>query len=98
MKNSRRSLLSNLLRGTAVLAAALTLGTAFAQSGKPVRVLVGFPPGGGTDAIARVLSEKLKNELGVSVVVENRPGAGGQIRSEERRGGKDCRCSWSPYH
>jgi len=82
MKNSRRSLLSNLLRGTAVLAAALTLGTAFAQSGKPIRVLVGFPPGGGTDAIARVLSEKLKNELGVSVVVENRPGAGGQIAAQ----------------
>ncbi len=82
MKNSRRSLLSNLLRGTAVLAAALTLGTAFAQSGKPIRVLVGFPPGGGTDAIARVLSEKLKSELGVSVVVENRPGAGGQIAAQ----------------
>ncbi|WP_440107930.1 Bug family tripartite tricarboxylate transporter substrate binding protein [Acidovorax sp. BL-A-41-H1] len=82
MKNSRRSLLSTLLRSTAVLATALTLGTAFAQSGKPIRVLVGFPPGGGTDAIARVLSEKLKNELGVSVVVENRPGAGGQIAAQ----------------
>lgn len=82
MKNPRRSLLSTLLRSTAVLATALTLGTAFAQSGKPIRVLVGFPPGGGTDAIARVLSEKLKNELGVSVVVENRPGAGGQIAAQ----------------
>ncbi|AOG21955.1 Bug family tripartite tricarboxylate transporter substrate binding protein [Acidovorax sp. RAC01] len=82
MKNSRRSLLSTLLRSTAVLATALTLGTAFAQSGKPIRVLVGFPPGGGSDAIARLLSEKLKNELGVSVVVENRPGAGGQIAAQ----------------
>jgi tripartite-type tricarboxylate transporter receptor subunit TctC len=54
-------------------------GTVFAQSGKTVRILVGFPPGGGTDAIARTLAEKLKDELGASVVVENRPGAGGQI-------------------
>ena len=54
-------------------------GAAFAQSGKTVRILVGFPPGGGTDAIARTLAEKLKDELGASVVVENRPGAGGQI-------------------
>ena len=54
-------------------------GAAFAQSSKTVRILVGFPPGGGTDAIARTLAEKLKDELGASVVVENRPGAGGQI-------------------
>jgi len=44
-----------------------------------VRILVGFPPGGGTDVIARALAEKLKDELGASVIVENRPGAGGQI-------------------
>ena len=61
-----------------VLFAALS-GTAFAQPSKTVRILVGFPPGGGTDAIARALSEKLKDELGTSVIVENRPGAGGQI-------------------
>jgi tripartite-type tricarboxylate transporter receptor subunit TctC len=53
--------------------------SAFAQTGKTVRILVGFPAGGGTDAIARALAEKLKDELGASVVVENRPGAGGQI-------------------
>ncbi|HWL73783.1 MAG TPA: Bug family tripartite tricarboxylate transporter substrate binding protein [Burkholderiaceae bacterium] len=52
---------------------------ALAQASKTVRILVGFPPGGGTDAIARTLAEKLKDELGTSVIVENRPGAGGQI-------------------
>jgi tripartite-type tricarboxylate transporter receptor subunit TctC len=46
---------------------------------KPVKILVGFPAGGGTDAIARVLADKLKDELATSVVVENRAGAGGQI-------------------
>jgi tripartite-type tricarboxylate transporter receptor subunit TctC len=49
---------------------------------KTIRVLVGFPAGGGTDAIARTLAEKLKDELGASVIVENRPGAGGQIAAQ----------------
>ena len=49
---------------------------------RPVRILVGFPAGGGTDAIARVLAEKLKDELGAPVVVENKPGAGGQLAAQ----------------
>ena len=65
------------LCGTVLLA--VLGGAAFAQSGKAVRILVGFPPGGGTDAIARTLAEKMKDELGTAVIVENRPGAGGQI-------------------
>jgi tripartite-type tricarboxylate transporter receptor subunit TctC len=63
--------------------ALLACGSSFAQTGKTVRILVGFPAGGGTDAIARALAEKLKDELGVPVVVENRPGAGGQIAAQE---------------
>jgi tripartite-type tricarboxylate transporter receptor subunit TctC len=47
-----------------------------------VRILVGFPPGGGTDAIARTLADKLKDLLGAPVVVDNRAGAGGQIAAQ----------------
>lgn len=46
---------------------------------KPIKFMVGFPAGGGTDAIARVLSEQLSPLLGVPVIIENRVGAGGQI-------------------
>ena len=47
-----------------------------------LRILVGFPPGGGTDAIARMLGDKLKDELGSPVIVENKPGAGGQLAAQ----------------
>lgn len=63
-----------LVLGAGLLAA----GHAQAQS-DTVRLLVGFPAGGGSDAIARTLAEKLKDQLGMPVVVENRGGAGGQI-------------------
>lgn len=62
-----------------MLAVALATSTAAMAQAKPVRILVGFPAGGGTDAIARVLAERLKDELGVAVIVENKPGAGGQL-------------------
>jgi tripartite-type tricarboxylate transporter receptor subunit TctC len=55
---------------------------AVAQSGRTVKILVGFPAGGGTDAIARTLAEKLKDELQANVLVENKPGAGGQIAAQ----------------
>jgi tripartite-type tricarboxylate transporter receptor subunit TctC len=67
-----------LLAGLVTLAA----GAVQAQAPTPVRILVGFPPGGGTDAIARALADKLKDQLGVPVVVDNRAGAGGQIAAQ----------------
>ena len=76
-------------RDLLALGAAFTLGSAVAlpaaaQVGNspPLRIIVGFPAGGGTDAIARTLAEKLKDLLGQPVVVDNRAGAGGQIAAQ----------------
>lgn len=75
-RTGRRLLLAGLI--------ALATGMAQAQAPAPntVRLLVGFPPGGGTDAIARTLADKLKDALGVPVVVDNKAGAGGQIAAQ----------------
>ena len=65
-----------------ILGMAIAAGFAQAQSGypaRPVRMLVGFPPGGGTDLTARIVATNLAERLGQPVVVENRVGAGGNI-------------------
>jgi len=49
---------------------------------KPLRFLVGFPPGGGNDAIARLITPGFSERLGVPVVLDNRPGAGGNIAAD----------------
>lgn len=50
--------------------------------GKPIKIVVGFAPGGGTDFIARVIAKKLGEQLNTQVVVENRPGAGSMLGAE----------------
>ena len=77
------------VRGAAIRLSALALaasaGAACAQNwpAKPISLIVPFPAGGATDLFARVLSTKLGEQLGQSVVVDNRPGAGGVIGSEQ---------------
>ena len=69
----------------AALAAPLLPSISAAQTGLPegtLKIIVGFPAGGGTDVIARTLAEKLKDQLGSPVIVENRAGAGGQIAAQ----------------
>ena len=77
-QNSRRAL----LQGAAATLAFPTIARAQAWPTRPIRCIVPLPPGGGTDAIARRVMQRLSEALGVPVVVENKAGAGGTIGSE----------------
>lgn len=65
-----------------VIAAALVSALAQAQPRAPARMLVGYPPGGAVDVLGRIFAEPMGEALGRPVVVENRPGAVGQIAAE----------------
>lgn len=80
---SRRRFLAQTASQAAVLATASVAGWRWSwASERPIRILVGFPPGGGTDVIARLLQEPLSQRLGRTVIIENKPGAGGQIAAQ----------------
>lgn len=76
-----KSAAGNLLRTLALLAIALVGSEGLAQSAseRPLRIVVGYAPGGPGDALARISAEILSEGLGQRVIVENRPGAGGSI-------------------
>jgi len=63
---------------------ALVAGLAQAQDwpSKPIRMIVPYPPGGGTDVVARIVNEKLSPELGQPLVIDNKGGAGGSVGTE----------------
>lgn len=68
--------------GAAAAMLAAPVVRAQAMPSAPIRIVVGFPPGGGTDAVARLLAQKLGALWNTSVIVENRPGAAGVIAAE----------------
>ena len=68
--------------GVALAALAGASGTAIAQSGSPVHVIVPFPPGGSADLLARVLTQKIGETARQIMIVENHPGAGASIAYE----------------
>ena len=71
-----------LQRTSAFLATTLVMGLAQAQVDKPIKILVGFPPGGSADMAARLVGERMSAELKQPVIIENKPGAGGRIAAE----------------
>ena len=79
MSNARVSML-----GMVALAGAMAAGGAVAQAwpAKPIRMVVPFPVGGGSDSTARILSQRLQDRLKQQIIVENRTGAGGAIGTE----------------
>src|SRR5262245_38421937 len=74
----------NIVRGAAALALAALMTGAGAQDypSRPIRLLIPFPPGGGTDFVSRVVGNKLADTLKWTIVLENRPGASGNIALE----------------
>lgn len=60
----------------------LTIATSAGAQDRPVRILVGFSPGGTSDVIARLITERLRTSLGTPVIVDNKPGADGALAAE----------------
>src|SRR5215471_3039921 len=81
MKLPRRNFLS-LTASVAALPALSRFALAQAYPSRPVRIVAGYPPGGSVDFHARLIGQMLSERLGQQFVVENRPGAGGNLGTE----------------
>src|SRR6266545_8133771 len=81
MKLPRRNFL-HLVAGAAALSAVSRIAWAQTYPTRPVRIVVGFPPGGGADITARLIGQWLSERLGQPFIIENRPGAGSNIATE----------------
>lgn len=75
--NVRRMIAGVAICGTVLMSAGMAVAQDYPN--KPVTLVVGFPPGGSTDVVARILAENMTKSLGQPVLVENRPGAGGTV-------------------
>src|SRR5262245_28214331 len=82
MKLPHRRQFLHLAAGAAALPAVARIARAQAYPTRPVRLIVGFPAGGGADIVARLISQWLSERLGQQFIVENRPGAGSNIATE----------------
>src|SRR5579862_1362664 len=82
MKLPHRRQFLHLATGAAALPAASRVASADNYPTRPVRIVVGFPPGSGPDIVARLMGQWLSERLGQPFVIDNRPGAGGNIGTE----------------
>lgn len=80
---SRRQMLATSAKAALALAMPWSTGAQAANyPDKPIRFLVPYPPGGGTDVIARIVQERFQSALGQPIIIENRGGAGGSVGTE----------------
>src|SRR3954470_20127914 len=86
VKIGRGDMVRGLLASCAAALALLCHAPAFAQvddyPSRPITIVIGYPPGGGADTVARVLQQSATNILGKRILIENRPGASGRVATD----------------
>ena len=90
-------MIKRMIGATLAACALATSAWAAAPLSGPLTIVVGYPPGGSSDRIARLVAERLKDRVGASVIVENKTGAGGRISAQLVRNATRTRtcCCWA---